>query len=123
MKFLADMGVSMTVVQALREQDYDAIHLREQQLQRLPDPTILIKVIKAKQENRIILTFDLDFSELLAMNRENLPSVLIFRLQKTTPHFVADRLLESLLLYKENLIQGAILIIEDSRYRLRHLPI
>jgi len=120
MKFLADMGVSMTVVQALREQDYDAIHLREQGLQRLPDPTILIK---AKQENRIILTFDLDFSELLAINRENLPSVVIFRLQKTIPRFVADRLLESLPLYKENLIQGAILIIEDSRYRLRHLPI
>lgn len=120
MKFLADMGVSMTVVQALREQDYDAIHLREQRLQRLPDPTILIK---AKQENRIILTFDLDFSELLAINREDLPSVVIFHLQKTIPHFVADRLLESLPLYKENLTQGAILIIEDSRYRLRHLPI
>jgi predicted nuclease of predicted toxin-antitoxin system len=120
MKFLADMGVSMTVIQALREQDYDAIHLREQRLQRLPDPTILIK---AKQENRIILTFDLDFSELLAINRENLPSVVIFRLQKTIPRFVADRLLESLPLYKENLTQGAILIIEDSRYRLRHLPI
>jgi predicted nuclease of predicted toxin-antitoxin system len=43
MKFLADMGVSMTVVQALREQNYDAINLREQGLQRLPDPTILIK--------------------------------------------------------------------------------
>jgi hypothetical protein len=28
----------MTVVQALREQNYDAIHLREQGLQRLPDP-------------------------------------------------------------------------------------
>ena len=35
----------------------------------------------------------------------------------------AVRLLESLPLYKENLTQGAILIIEDSRYRLRHLPI
>jgi hypothetical protein len=52
-----------------------------------------------------------------------LPSVVIFRLQKTIPRFVADRLLESLPLYKENLTQGAILIIEDSRYRLRHLPI
>jgi hypothetical protein len=59
----------------------------------------------------------------LAINRENLPSVVIFRLQKTIPRFVADRLLESLPLYKENLTQGAILIIEDSRYRLRHLPI
>ena len=43
MKFLADMGVSMTVVQRLRESGYDAIHLREEGLQRLPDPDILEK--------------------------------------------------------------------------------
>ncbi len=51
------------------------------------------------------------------------PALLSFVFKKTIPHFVADRLLKSLPLYKENLIQGAILIIEDSRYRLRHLPI
>jgi predicted nuclease of predicted toxin-antitoxin system len=51
MKFLADMGVSMTVVRNLREAGYEAIHLREEGLQRLPDPEI---VEKAKQEERII---------------------------------------------------------------------
>lgn len=120
MKFLADMGVSMTVINALRGQGYDAIHLREQGLQRLPDPEILLK---AKQEERIILTFDLDFSELLAINRESLPSTIIFRLQQTSPLFVAARLLEALPFYKDALIEGAILMIEDRRYRLRRLPI
>lgn len=57
------MGVSSTVVQILRASGYDADHLREQGLQRLPDPAI---VEKARQEERIILTFDLDFGDLLA---------------------------------------------------------
>ena len=30
MKFLADMGVSMTVIQTLRQNGYDAVHLREE---------------------------------------------------------------------------------------------
>jgi predicted nuclease of predicted toxin-antitoxin system len=120
MRFLADMGISMTVVQALREQGYDAIHLREQDLQRLPDPEILMK---AKQESRVILTFDLDFSDLLAISRESLPSTVIFRLQKTVPHFVAERLLEALPFYIKALNEGAILMIEDGRCRLRRLPI
>jgi len=62
-KFLADMGVSMTTVQALRGQGHETIHLREEKLSRLSDADILEK---ARQENRIIITFDLDFGDLLA---------------------------------------------------------
>ncbi len=120
MKFLADMGVSMTVVQRLRESGYDAIHLREEGLQRFPDPDILEK---ARQEERIILTFDLDFSDLLAASADRLPSVIIFRLQNTTPPFVSSRLLAVLLECTEELATGAIVTVQDSRYRLRRLPI
>jgi len=37
MKFLADMGISQSTVRWLRQLGYDAVHLREQELQRLPD--------------------------------------------------------------------------------------
>jgi predicted nuclease of predicted toxin-antitoxin system len=70
------MGVSMTVVRNLREAGYEAIHLRDEGLQRLPDPEI---VEKARQEELIILTFDLDFGDLLAASSDPLPSVIIFR--------------------------------------------
>ncbi|MEG5135829.1 DUF5615 family PIN-like protein [Microcoleus sp. A6-C6] len=43
MNFLADMGVSPVTVQALRQQGYDAVHLNEQGLERLPDFEILEK--------------------------------------------------------------------------------
>ena len=59
---------------------YNAVHLDEEGLLRLRDLEILEK---ARQEERIILTFDLDFGELLAVSRASVPSVIIFRLATT----------------------------------------
>jgi predicted nuclease of predicted toxin-antitoxin system len=80
-------------------------------------------VEKAKQEERIILTFDLDFADLLAVGSLSLPSVVIFRLQRTKPAFVSTRLLAILEECGEALESGAIVIIDESRYRLRRLPL
>ena len=120
MKFLADMGVSPLTVQVLRQQGYDAIHLYEERLEKLADRLILEK---AKQEERIVLTFDLDFGDLLAASSAPLPSVVIFRLQETKPIAINERLLSVLQEYCEDLQKGAIVIIEDTRCRSRRLPI
>jgi predicted nuclease of predicted toxin-antitoxin system len=58
------MGVSITTVEALRATDHDAVHLREEGLIRLPDPEI---ITKAAGEGRVVLTFDLDFGDILAV--------------------------------------------------------
>lgn len=54
MKFLADMGVSLTTVEALRKANHDAVHLRDEGLIRLLDPKIAEKAVA---ESRIVLTF------------------------------------------------------------------
>jgi predicted nuclease of predicted toxin-antitoxin system len=36
MRFLADMGISQRVVEWLRTKGHDAVHLRDEGLQRLP---------------------------------------------------------------------------------------
>jgi hypothetical protein len=64
MRFLADMGVATSTVQELAGAGHDAVHLRHLGLQRLPDNEILAK---ARGERRIVLTFDLDFGDLLAL--------------------------------------------------------
>jgi predicted nuclease of predicted toxin-antitoxin system len=74
MRFLADMGVSYSVVLHLRSQNHDVVHLREVGLQRLADRDILSR---AADEQRIVLTFDLDFAELAFNSRLALPSVII----------------------------------------------
>lgn len=119
MKFLADAGISMATVLALRERGYDAVHLREEGLQRLPDRNVMEKAIA---EQRIVLTFDLDFGDLLALGVEKGPSVVIFRLRDETPASVNPRLIHVLQDRASELESGALIIVEDSRYRMRRLP-
>ena len=62
MRFLADMGVATSTVRARVAAGHDAVHLSAQGLQRLADDQILVK---ARDEKRIVITFDLDFGDLL----------------------------------------------------------
>ena len=80
MHFLADMGVAQKVVEWLREKGHDVIHLREQGLQRLPNGEIFKKAIL---EKRVLLTFDLDFGEIIALSKNKITSAIIFRLHNT----------------------------------------
>lgn len=120
MRFLADMGVALTTVQALRAAGHEAVHLREEGLIRLPDPEIAAKAVR---ERRIVLTFDLDFGDILAASRGAAPSVIIFRLRNQTPAAVSPRLLRVIADCEADLASGAIIIVEDERYRVRRLPV
>ena len=120
MRFLADMGVSITTVQALRAADHNAIHLRDEGLIRLPDSGI---AEKAAREGRIVLTFDLDFGAILAVARGHAPSVILFRVRNQTPAAVNPRLFRVIGDCETELTNGAIIIVEDEGYRVRKLPI
>ncbi|WP_197705185.1 DUF5615 family PIN-like protein [Candidatus Kuenenia stuttgartiensis] len=43
MRFIADMGIAMKVVEWLRENGHDAVHLREEGLHKLSDREIFKK--------------------------------------------------------------------------------
>jgi predicted nuclease of predicted toxin-antitoxin system len=119
MRFLADMGVNLQIVQWLRQNGDDAVHLRDEGLQRLPDSMIFDK---AFSEGRVILTFDLDFGEIAALSGGRIVSVILFRLHNTrTPH-VLQRL-QSALALRQELEKGAVIVVEETRCRVRRLPI
>ena len=120
MKFLGDMGVSPRTIALLREQGYDAIHLIEENLEKMTDQNILDK---ARQEERILLTVDLDFAQLLAISGDSLPSVILFRLGNVSREVVNRRLLAILNDYATELTNGLIISVTDVSIRLRHLPI
>jgi predicted nuclease of predicted toxin-antitoxin system len=120
MKFLADMNVSMSTVMVLRSHGYDAVHLREQGLARLTDAQV---IEKARNEERVIVTFDLDFGDLMASSNDVMPSIVIFRTSDETPVVISQRLLEILQLKRDELEVGSIVIVEDTRYRTRLLPV
>jgi predicted nuclease of predicted toxin-antitoxin system len=120
MRFLADAGISPKTVEFLRRLGHDAIHVRELSMQRAPDRLI---AEKARIDNRILLTFDLDFGAILAFGVVNRPSTMIFRLADETADSVNRRVEAVLPEQVEALESGALVLIEDARYRMRLLPI
>ena len=70
-----------------------------------------------------MLTFDLDFGDILAAARSDGPSVVIFRLRNQSPAAVNPRLFRVIADCAQELASGAIVIVEDEGFRLRRLPI
>lgn len=120
MKFLADMGISPRTVAWLRQQGYEAVHLIEEGLERLPDEDILVK---ARDEGRVLLTLDLDFGYLLAASKERLPSVVLFRLGNASYTMINNRLNDVLSQCATDLATGAIISVSDNAFRVRQLPL
>ena len=89
MRFLADMGISPRTVEFLRDAGHDAVHLLDRGLHELGDPDILQL---AREEERILLVHDLDFSDLVAASGGELPSVVVFRLRDMRPASVNEHL-------------------------------
>jgi predicted nuclease of predicted toxin-antitoxin system len=105
------MGVSLRTVAWLRQQGHEAVHLREEVL------------AKARAEQRVLLTMDLDFGYLLAASGSQLPSVILFRLQDERAEVVNARLAEVLARCASDLEAGAIVSVTEGAIRVRRLPI
>ena len=120
MRFLADMGVSQRVVTWLQDPGHDAIHLRDEGLQTLADGEIFTKAVR---ESRIILTWDLDFTEILALSKTGIVSAVVFRLMNTRSDHVIARLERVLSESAQDLEEGAIVSVEEGRHRVRPLPL
>jgi len=120
MRFLADAGLSPVTVEFLVRLGHEAVHVRTLGMQRTPDADI---VARARADSSVVLTFDLDFGDVLALGVFDNPSVIIFRLSDERPESVNRRLAVVLAECAEVLESGALISVEDTRYRVRKLPI
>ncbi len=120
MRFLCDMGLAQSTLTFLSKKGHDAVHLRDEGLHRLSDIDI---TKKARKEGRIIITFDLDFGDIMAASGEISPSVIILRLDDQRPQQVNNRLGQVLAESYQSLIKGAVISVDENRHRVRMLPI
>ena len=92
MRFLADMGVSMRVVEWLRSSGHDAIHLRDEGLQRLPNGEIFQKAIR---ERRMLKAAEVILHDEFEQHREGRMAPLLAELATghISPQTAARRLL------------------------------
>ena len=114
------MGVSRKISEWLHSQGHESCHLGDEGLARLPNGGIFAKAVA---ENRAVLTFDLDFGEIAALASDRVASVVVFRLQNTRADHVIERLSAVLEMAIPSLIKGAIAAVEETRLRIRELPV
>jgi predicted nuclease of predicted toxin-antitoxin system len=119
MRFLADAGVSLRVVKWLRSAGHDALHLLEEGLASIPDEDVFAK---ARLENRILLTFDLDFGEIVSLTHGKAVPVIVFRLRNTSTEHVIERLAAVLKPPLDSLQDVSVVIVEEARFRIRKYP-
>lgn len=119
-RFLVDACVDIRLSWWLNKQGYDAWHMRDEGLQSLPDDQVFAKAI---QEGRILVTHDLGFGEISAFVRGHKVGIVVFRLHNPRWQRLTDRLAVVLPDSLTALQGGAVVIVEDSRYRIRPLPL
>jgi predicted nuclease of predicted toxin-antitoxin system len=119
-KILIDMNLSPEWADLFREHGHESRHWSEVGVASAPDTDLLQW---AARESHIILTHDLDFGDILAASRAQLPSVIILRAADVQIETLGLRVVDQLRDFEQELNRGAILVIDTINARLRVLPI
>jgi len=120
LKFLVDAALSPVLADELRRAGHDAVHLIHYDMLRAEDTEVLAR---AHDEERVIVSADTDFAMLLATRKDTRPSFILFRHRRRSAGAQARQLIALLPTIEDSLNEGSIVVVEESRVRVRRLPI
>lgn len=117
MRLLANENFPLDAVVALRKQGHDVLWIRTD----APGSTDRQVLERARNENRILITFDKDFGELAF--HSFLPAtsgIILFRFSVRSSAFVAQQITGAI--ESRTDWQGNFAVVEENRVRVRPLP-
>ena len=120
MRLLIDMNLSPDWQPFLCENGFEAVHWSGVGAGTAPDTEIMQW---ARDSRWVVFTHDLDFGILLAHSKDGRPSVIQVRTQDVSPKHLGPVVLRALRAHDEALERGALLTIDESKSRVRILPI
>jgi predicted nuclease of predicted toxin-antitoxin system len=117
MRFLADENVSRLVVERLRAAGFDVSSVRET-TPGAPDKDILDA---ADSDDRVLITEDRDFGELVVRQRLKVRGIILLELDRLPSAAEAELVAEIVRIHASKLT-GNLLVVEPARVRVRPLP-
>ena len=114
MKFLADEGVDKPIVDQLRNSGFDVHYVLETHRGSHDEKVLLL----ANEEDRILLTQDKDFGELVYRSKQVHQGIILIRLGTTSAQEKATMVTYVLLEYGEKLAR-AFSVIQANAVRIR----
>lgn len=120
MRFLADQCVYRSTIDLLRNLDIDVVTLKDLKAATASDEKVLEL---AKQAERVLLTNDLDFGQLVFYSLKGHRGVVILRIDpknETKVHTVLKSFVKD---YKgkDALLREAVVIVDRNKYRIRRV--
>ena len=120
MKILIDMNLSPDWTAVLEAENIEAVHWSSIGKPNAPDEEIMKY---ARENDFIVFTHDLDFGAMLALTQAANPSVLQVRAQDILPKSIGQIVITILQKYKTELEQGALIVFDKAKERVRILPL
>ncbi len=118
--FLADMNISPLTISQLKGRGWNITRVSEI-LDRSTNDLDLLEY--ALRHDMVIITQDLDFSMLLAVKGYGKPSLVNVRLEEAKPAYVTSRIIDTVSALEPELAKGAVVTVDETSVRYRHLPI
>ncbi len=118
--FLANMNISPITVEALRNHGWDIIRVSEVMDEKSKDIDVLVY---AQKQNKVVITQDLDFSQILALRGYAKPSLINLRFENARPDFVTARIIDVVSSMEKELEEGVVVTVDETSARYKNLPI
>lgn len=116
MKFKVDENLPIEIAGLLREAGYGTETIHEEGLQGCIDNVLLNQ---CQHEGRILVTLDLDFSDIRRYPPEKYPGLIIIRVGTQSKHEILAVFRKAISLLKQMQPTGQLWIVQKDRIRIR----